>query len=202
MLWNMVTWMDTIPGWCEFSVLLSDTIGVCSSCSRSTCTVTVGVRAPKKCMDTGSGLPGTMDCGARIKRVLVQVYMWGEVSWVEVSRGEVNSCFSPFINIFRLYMYMTGGFYSWRNWLLLGVNQQPSVSNWQLALMGFKPESQRRRANSFKARRLHPLSMEPRPLVFNLTQQSFLSKWPLYSFHPLMSSSNVYWNTHTRTHTP
>ena len=35
-------------------------------------------------------------------------------------------------------------FHSWRNKVFLGVNLQSSVSNWQLHVIGFEPEPQRR----------------------------------------------------------
>ena len=53
---------------------------------------------------------------------------------------------------------MAVSFHSWRNTLFLRVNQQPSVSNWQLPLMGFEP--QRRGASSFKARRFNHSATE------------------------------------------
>ena len=62
----------------------------------------------------------------------------------------VNWYFTPLFN-----HVIYGGqfsFHSCRNKLFLGVNQQPYGSNWQLPVMGFKP--QRRGASSFKARRL------------------------------------------------
>ena len=55
---------------------------------------------------------------------------------------------------------MAVSFHSWRNKLFLWVNQQPSVSNWQLPLIVFEPEPQRRGASSFKARHLNPLVTE------------------------------------------
>ena len=42
----------------------------------------------------------------------------------------VNRCFTQFYNL--IWLYMAVSFHSWRNRLFLGVNQQPSVSNWQL----------------------------------------------------------------------
>ena len=64
--------------------------------------------------------------------------MWGEFV--------LYAIFQPYL------LYMAVSFHSWRNKLFLGVNQQPSVSNWQLPLMGFEPQG--RGASSFKGRRL------------------------------------------------
>ena len=74
------------------------------------------------------------------------MYMWGEVN-----------CFTPLFNLINLYMAVS--FLSWRKSLFLGVNKQPSVSNWQLPLMGFEPEQQRRGASSLKSRRLSHSAM-------------------------------------------
>ena len=65
---------------------------------------------------------------------------------VELKKSEVmvTWCFTPLFN--PIWLYMAVSFHSWRNTLFLGVNQQPSVSNWQLPLMGF--ELQRRGASS------------------------------------------------------
>ena len=52
--------------------------------------------------------------------------------------GEVNWCFTPFFN--HIWLYMAISFNSWRNKLFLGVNQQHSVSNWQLPVTGFEPQ--------------------------------------------------------------
>ena len=45
----------------------------------------------------------------------------------------LNVCFKPFFNLIRLCTAVS--FRSWRSWLLLGVNQQPSVRIWQLLHM-------------------------------------------------------------------
>ena len=73
--------------------------------------------------------------------------------------NKVNWCFTPFFNI--IWLYMVVSFHSWRNKLFLGVNQQPSISNWQLPLMGFEPQG--RGASSFKVRcRNHSATEAPR----------------------------------------
>ena len=78
--------------------------------------------------------------------------MWGHIIFCEVKVRWIT----PFSTIFGYFMAVS--FYSWRNKLFLGMNQQPSVSNWQLPLMGFEP--QRRGASSFKARRLNHSATE------------------------------------------
>ena len=57
---------------------------------------------------------------------------------------EANWCFTSFFNL--IWLYMAVSFHSWRNKLFLGVNQHPSVSNWQLPLIGFERKPQRREA--------------------------------------------------------
>ena len=47
--------------------------------------------------------------------------------------GEVNWWFTSFFN--HVWLYMMVSFHSWMNTLFLGVNQQPSVGNWQLPLI-------------------------------------------------------------------
>ena len=79
------------------------------------------------------------------------IAMWGEVNW----------CCTPFFNHIWLY-----SFHNWRNTLFLGVNQQSSVSKWQLPLMGFEPEAQRRGASSFKWRRIHNWATEDPYILF------------------------------------
>ena len=96
-----------------------------------------------------------------------------EVRWGEVM---VNWCFTSFFN--HVWLYMAVGFHSWRNKLFPGVNQQPSVGNWQLPLMGFEP--QWRGASSFKARRLTHSATEA-PYWF----------WTTYVYW--FWSTNVYW---------
>ena len=82
----------------------------------------------------------------------------------EVSWGAVNLCLTPLFNLIRLYMYMAVTLHSCRNRLFLWMNQQPSVSSWQLQLMGFRPEPQRRRASNLIARRRHHSATEvPKP---------------------------------------
>ena len=73
----------------------------------------------------------------------------------------MNWCFTQFFFNFIM-LYMAVSFHSWRNWLFMGVNQHPSVSNRQLPLMVFEPESQQGWASSFKERRLYHLSREAR----------------------------------------
>jgi len=53
----------------------------------------------------------------------------------------VNWCFTPLFN--HVWLNMALSFHSWRKKNFLGVNQQPSVSNWQLPLMGFEPQQRR-----------------------------------------------------------
>ena len=65
---------------------------------------------------------------------------------------EINRCFRNLFNLIRSYMAV--GFHRWRNTLFLGGNQQPSVSNWQLLLMGFESKPQRRWGSISKARLL------------------------------------------------
>ena len=50
--------------------------------------------------------------------------------------GDVNWCVTPLFNL--IWLYMAVSFHSWRNTLFPWVNQQPSISNWQLSLMGFE----------------------------------------------------------------
>ena len=45
---------------------------------------------------------------------------------------------------YAIFQPLLVSFHSWRNTLILGVNQQPSVRSWQLPHMGFEPEPQRR----------------------------------------------------------
>ena len=85
---------------------------------------------------------------------LVSVH-WSEKSWV---RRELVFCTIFFI---LTRVFMAAGFYSWRNKLFLGVNQQPSVSNW----LSWEP--QRRGASSFKARRLNHSATEA-PEIFRM----------------------------------
>ena len=101
-----------------------------------------------------------------ISFVWVKYYLQGKQSDKKCQNscwGEVNWCFTPFFNY--VWLYMAVSFHSWRNKLFLGVNQQPSVSNRQLPLMGFEP--QRRGASSFKARRLNHTATEAPKLLLN-----------------------------------
>ena len=84
---------------------------------------------------------------------LFSAYIYNKLTKYKVDlvrSGYVNWCLTPFLNCFKLYTVIC--FQSWRNWLFMGMKQQPFVSNWWLHLMGFEPKPQHRGVSSFKVR--------------------------------------------------
>ena len=127
--------------------------------------------------------------GNILVRVISHLFLDDGLLLLYTRWGEVNWSLRHFSTFFWLYMAV-----SWRNKLFLGVNQQPSVSNWQLPLMGFEP--QRRGARSFKARRLKHLATEA-PVIFEyMSKVRDEERWGeplLYVIHSgLLTQSLVY----------
>ena len=93
---------------------------------------------------------------------IIPIYSRCSCIWLKLVKLSIKVrwcewCFTPFFN--HVWLYVAVSFHSWRNKLLLRVNQQSSVINWQLPLMGFEP--QQRGVISFKARRLNHSAPSP-----------------------------------------
>ena len=82
--------------------------------------------------------------------------------------------------IFTMFcLYMAVSFHSWRNKLFLGVNQQPSVSNWQLPFMGIEPQWRGRvvwKRDDLTTRPRRPSSQQRDPTVNSLQTQVLRKK--------------------------
>jgi len=129
-------------------------------CQKGVIEVTIGLSTQTSFL----GPINTIEVRVVVENPMIEVSLWNLMEiWRHISgtnqkaRGKHDSRGADRPNN-EVPLYMAVSIHSWRNKLFLGVNQQPSLINWQLPLMGFEP--QWRGASSFKARRLNRSATE------------------------------------------